>query len=102
MARSLFSIPIFFIVFRETLEVGIILSVLLGLVEQIAHADSISQRGQTTPPTSLDQKDKKEEGNISSRVASVDVDDVLQRKRFLRKMRLQACSTPRVRYIPCH
>jgi high-affinity iron transporter len=99
MARSLFSIPIFFIVFRETLEVGIILSVLLGLVEQIAHADSISQRGQTTP---LDENDKKEEENIPSRVASVDVDDVLQRKRLLRKMRWQACSTPHIRYIPCH
>lgn len=35
MARGLFSVPIFFIVFRETLEAAIILSVLLGLVEQI-------------------------------------------------------------------
>ena len=36
MAGSLFSVPIFFIVFRETLEAVIIISVLLGLVEQIA------------------------------------------------------------------
>ncbi|KAI5116372.1 hypothetical protein M0805_008685 [Coniferiporia weirii] len=36
MGRSLFSVPIFFIVFRETLEAVIIVSVLLGLVEQIA------------------------------------------------------------------
>ncbi|THH02978.1 hypothetical protein EW145_g6634 [Phellinidium pouzarii] len=36
MGRSLFSVPIFFIVFRETLEAAIIVSVLLGLVEQIA------------------------------------------------------------------
>ncbi|KAF8588812.1 Ftr1 protein [Ramaria rubella] len=35
MGRNLFSIPIFFIVFRETLEASIIVSVLLGLVEQI-------------------------------------------------------------------
>lgn len=35
MARDLFSVPIFFIVFRETLEAAIIISVLLGLVEQI-------------------------------------------------------------------
>lgn len=31
----MFSVPIFFIVFRETLEAAIIVSVLLGLVEQI-------------------------------------------------------------------
>ena len=35
MAGNLFSIPIFFIVFREALEASIIISVLLGLVEQI-------------------------------------------------------------------
>ena len=37
---TLFSIPIFFIVFRETLEAAIIISVLLGLVEQIARPSS--------------------------------------------------------------
>ncbi|KAL5482857.1 FTR1_1 [Sanghuangporus weigelae] len=47
MAGSLFSIPIFFIVFRETLEAVIIVSVLLGLVEQIARPSSVvaSERG---------------------------------------------------------
>ncbi len=39
MARNVFSVPIFFIVFRETLEAAIIISVLLGLVEQIIHED---------------------------------------------------------------
>ncbi|KAI0634792.1 iron permease FTR1 [Trametes polyzona] len=39
MARNVFSVPIFFIVFRETLEAAIIISVLLGLVEQIVHED---------------------------------------------------------------
>ena len=39
MARNLFSVPIFFIVFRETLEAAIIISVLLGLVEQIVNDD---------------------------------------------------------------
>ncbi|EMD34890.1 Ftr1 iron permease [Gelatoporia subvermispora B] len=39
MARNLFSVPIFFIVFRETLEAAIIVSVLLGLVEQIVYDD---------------------------------------------------------------
>ncbi|KAH8809523.1 iron permease FTR1 [Flagelloscypha sp. PMI_526] len=36
MGKNLFSIPIFFIVFRETLEAAIIISTLLGLVEQLA------------------------------------------------------------------
>ena len=37
MGKNLFSVPIFFIVFRETLEAAIIVSVLLGLAEQIVH-----------------------------------------------------------------
>lgn len=41
MARNLFSIPIFFIVFRECLEASIIVSVLLGLVEQIVSGNDI-------------------------------------------------------------
>jgi high-affinity iron transporter len=41
MARNLFSIPIFFIVFRECLEASIIVSVLLGLVEQIVSGDHV-------------------------------------------------------------
>ncbi|KAH8110264.1 iron permease FTR1 [Phellopilus nigrolimitatus] len=44
MAGSLFSVPIFFIVFRETLEAVIIVSVLLGLVEQIARPESADAR----------------------------------------------------------
>ena len=36
MGKSVFSVPIFFIVFRETLEAAVIVSTLLGLVEQIA------------------------------------------------------------------
>jgi high-affinity iron transporter len=38
-AQNLFSVSIFFIVFRETLEAVVIVSVLLGLVEQIVHSD---------------------------------------------------------------
>jgi high-affinity iron transporter len=38
-AQNLFSVSIFFIVFRETLEAVVIVSVLLGLVEQIVHGD---------------------------------------------------------------
>ncbi|KAG8708718.1 high-affinity iron permease [Ceratobasidium sp. 394] len=35
MAKNVFSVPIFFIVFREALEASIVISVLLSLVEQI-------------------------------------------------------------------
>ncbi|KLO19811.1 iron permease FTR1 [Schizopora paradoxa] len=44
MARNLFSVPIFFIVFRETLEAVIIISVLLGLVEQLVREDPLEKR----------------------------------------------------------
>ncbi|KNZ81593.1 Plasma membrane iron permease [Termitomyces sp. J132] len=44
MAKNLFSVTIFFIVFRETLEAAIIVSVLLGLVEQIVHEDDRTHR----------------------------------------------------------
>ncbi|KIJ61412.1 hypothetical protein HYDPIDRAFT_169676 [Hydnomerulius pinastri MD-312] len=37
MTQNLFSVTIFFVVFRETLEAAVIVSVLLGLVEQIVH-----------------------------------------------------------------
>jgi high-affinity iron transporter len=39
MARNLFSVPIFFIVFRETFEAAIIVSVLLSIIEQIVRKD---------------------------------------------------------------
>ncbi|KAI0252946.1 iron permease FTR1 [Lactifluus subvellereus] len=84
MARNLFSIPIFFIVFRETLETSIILSVLLGLVEQIVRKDSNVSGGQNTSP-SLNEN---EEGNISSQELSGN-EDGPRTKRLIRKMRLQ-------------
>jgi len=37
MAKNLFSVPIFFIVFRETIEAAIIIATLLGLAKQIAY-----------------------------------------------------------------
>ena len=51
MGKNVFSVPIFFIVFRETLEAAIIVSVLLGLVEQIAYED---RSATTTLITSVD------------------------------------------------
>lgn len=77
MAKNLFSIPIFFIVFRETLEAAIIVSVLLGLAEQIVSRD----------PNFIERP---EESRISEGDAElVVVDEVVQRRRLLRKMRIQ-------------
>ena len=76
MAKNLFSIPIFFIVFRETLEAAIIVSVLLGLAEQIVSRD----------PTFIEPRTSGEEDAANSEPV---VDDAVQRRRLLRKMRIQ-------------
>jgi high-affinity iron transporter len=95
MARNLFSVPIFFIVFRETLEAAIIISTLLGLVEQIVYSNFHQLAGATPPP---EEEDKKEAGDISLREVS-DVDDGTRKRRLLRKMRFQECSTLHLRIL---
>jgi high-affinity iron transporter len=92
MAADVFSVPIFFIVFRETLEAAIIISVLLGLVEQIVHLRPDHPDLQTTSPFPTEDNDKREGDN--SELAS---DDDASRSRLIRKMRFQECpilSTP--------
>ena len=89
MGKSLFSVPIFFIVFRETLEAAIIVSVLLGLAEQIVHEDPTSS-GTTTLRSQLYEKSSNE--GSSPNEASPDlVDDQVQRRRLIRKLRFQVC-----------
>ena len=95
MARNIFSVPIFFIVFRETLEAAIIISTLLGLVEQIVYSNFHQLAGATPPP---EEEDKKEAGDISLREVS-DVDDGTRKRRLLRKMRFQECSTLHLRIL---
>lgn len=94
MGKNVFSVPIFFIVFRETLEAAIIISVLLGLVEQIAHEDDGGSLA-----TAAVSRNEKRDGDNSSGHASGDLDDeptlespedADRRKRlFIRRMRLQ-------------
>ncbi|KAF8490611.1 iron permease FTR1 [Gautieria morchelliformis] len=116
MARNLFSIPIFFIVFRETLEASIIVSVLLGLVEQIVLGNNVSthQRaptsqenpvvGDETPPIET-KRETSPNGNEhekditpgsntpqepSSTLATLDTQgDEISNKRLVRKLRIQ-------------
>ena len=80
MTQNLFSIPIFFIVFRETLEAAIIVSVLLGLAEQIVNTDPNFIERTEEPRTS---------GEEDAANSEPVVDDALQRRRLLRKMRMQ-------------
>ncbi|RPD56938.1 iron permease FTR1 [Lentinus tigrinus ALCF2SS1-7] len=69
MARNVFSVPIFFIVFRETLEAAIIISVLLGLVEQIIHQDPSLIPGAVAPSTITATSDDKEKEKETERPA---------------------------------
>lgn len=69
-----FSVPIFFITFRETIEAAIIISVLLSLVENLV------DRGSTSPDGTVVGEDIKDDGE-ETRGA--------RRKRLIRRMRIQ-------------
>jgi len=87
MAKNLFSVPIFFIVFRETLEAAIIISVLLGLAEQIVHeSPTQSGGGATHAESSNDSKDRSEGSETVLDNGSV------ERRYLIRKLRLQVMS----------
>jgi high-affinity iron transporter len=71
---NVFSVTVFFLVFRETLEAALIISVLLGLVKQIVHDDK-------SPLSSTidDEKHLSEGGD----------DDATRKRKLLRRLRLQ-------------
>ena len=85
---NVFSVPIFFIVFRETLEAAIIISVLLGIVEQIANT---RLSGDTLPVTESEKEEQNTEAPPS--LPSNNNDDASsddgERKKLLRKLRIQ-------------
>ena len=93
MGKNVFSVPIFFIVFRETLEAAIIVSVLLGLVEQIAYDDANS----TTPTLIAGEAEKRSADDAGTPVDELaaqpalegEQDKVMNTKRFIRRMRWQ-------------
>lgn len=84
MSKSLFSVPIFFIVFRETLEAAIIISVLLGLVEQIVQEDP----NRATNPLAAITNDFKESSD-STPVPSDPEEQNSRRRLLIRKLRIQ-------------
>jgi len=89
----LFSVPIFFIVFRETLEAAIIVSVLLGIVEQIVHEDPARLSAITTQTqisTVFDDKDTSATPPVNDNSVNQDGgDQTMQMKRLVRKLRIQ-------------
>ena len=94
---NVFSVPIFFIVFRETLEAAIIISTLLGIVEQIAH----TRLGKDSLPTTEPEKEKHQEGGdhetpaaLPSNGSDASSDDEGVQKKLLRKMRIQVYRIP--------
>ncbi|KAI0094303.1 Ftr1 protein [Irpex rosettiformis] len=90
MGKNVFSVPIFFILFRETLEAAIIVSVLLGLVEQIVHDDSLAPRLAAPSNENDNNSSDKNSAELSEQpVLENDLDDAARKKRFIRRMRWQ-------------
>ncbi|KZS97465.1 Ftr1 protein [Sistotremastrum niveocremeum HHB9708] len=99
MAKNLFSVPIFFIVFRECLEASLIIAILLGLVEQIVHTGGVSNSAPTTTtthPGAGDSADSPTEEKSKELVSGAEplYDDVsseeqvLRNKKLIRKLRI--------------
>lgn len=98
---NLFSVPIFFLVFRETLEAAIVISVLLGLAEQIV-LETATAPTTATPHSehghdSSGEKysEKQEDHELPSQASS----DPAEQKAFIRKLRIQVCSDYRIHIL---
>jgi high-affinity Fe2+/Pb2+ permease len=85
---NLFSVPIFFIVFRETLEAAIIISVLLGLAEQIVQ-EAAAGSGLATQSTTVDEGTAK--GDPTSPANESDAEE--KRRLLIRKLRIQVSAS---------
>jgi high-affinity Fe2+/Pb2+ permease len=83
MASDLFSVTIFFVVFREALEATLVVSVLLSLVEQILHKGSPALPDHSNTSSATDPESSPT--TVSPRV--------------LKKLRLQVCTRRRQRHL---
>lgn len=102
MTRNLFSVPIFFIVFRETLEAAIITCVLLGLVEQIVHEDSSKLSAVTTQTRAGDEKVDSASSDANNNSVEPDTgDNTVQKRRLVRKLRIQARPLMFIDHLAC-
>ncbi|EIW77037.1 iron permease FTR1 [Coniophora puteana RWD-64-598 SS2] len=97
-AQNLFSVSIFIVVFRETLEAAVIVSVLLGLVEQIVNEEPDRLAGLRDEPqrpaithnvtVGGDDNDESASPENSSSVPAAE-DELISKKRLIRKLRVQ-------------
>ena len=96
---NVFSVPIFFIVFRETLEAAIIISVLLGIVEQIANS---RVGGDSLHTMELEKEKQSPEGGVHDGPPSLPSDsgDDAERRKLLRKLRIQVRHVGRASFLP--
>nr|ABE60665.1 Ftr1 protein [Phanerodontia chrysosporium] len=90
MGKNVFSVPIFFIVFRETLEAAIIVSVLCSLVEQIATDDKPLSQATTVAGALQDKPESPAADALADQPELESPEDALVRqRRFIRRMRWQ-------------
>ncbi|KAG8958710.1 high-affinity iron permease [Tulasnella sp. 419] len=87
MAKDVFSVPIFFIVFREALEASIIISVLLALVEQIAHTP-ISRNSSTPAVTKVEDHNGTQKEDSEHSIPHLTSDDQ-ETAALIKRMRIQ-------------
>ncbi|KAF8838948.1 iron permease FTR1 [Paxillus ammoniavirescens] len=92
MTQDLFSVTIFFVVFRETLEAAVIVSVLLSLVEQIVQEQpDLAPTEQTltisTPPNNSDAAIQQSATHEHS--TARDMEKLILGPHIIRKLRLQ-------------
>jgi hypothetical protein len=98
MTANLFSIPIFFIAFRECLEASLIIAILLGLVEQIVlHQSSASATTSATITVSNVEDDKYSATGIAqsylTRQREHEEEEPIDNRLLIRKLRIQVCSS---------
>ena len=103
MAKSLFSVPIFFIAFRECLEASLIIAILLGLVEQI-----VQQQSPTITTNNADEKDSSsasgsgsgqnaDSANTNVLENDTATEETVSQKVLIRRLRIQERVDPSTR-----
>ena len=105
MAKSLFSVPIFFIAFRECLEASLIIAILLGLVEQIVATGGVAPSADSTLHTHS-HRQSLTKGSERERVKEREADEEgerMDKKRLIRKLRIQVRPPPLpLLFLPTH
>ncbi|KIO18580.1 hypothetical protein M407DRAFT_83781 [Tulasnella calospora MUT 4182] len=85
---AVFSVPIFFIVFREALEASIIISVLLALVEQIVQTPGSGNTTAVARELTTDSHEKKREEGSHTSSEDVAVGSQAEAHALIKKMRV--------------